>query len=249
MSKQLNNFRVKIFADGADKASILRLAQDPLIKGFTTNPTLMRKAGVTDYEWFAREVIEAIPDRPISFEVFSDDFKEMEEQAKVISSWGSNVYVKIPVMNTRGESAAALAGRLSQQGVKLNVTAMMTLGQVERVLPHLENGAPAVLSIFAGRVADTGCDPLPLMKDALSLMRPFPHLELLWASPREVLNAAQADDIGCHIITMTPDLLKKLSLFGQDLEEFSRQTVVMFSDDAHAAGYALNWTAQCQLVP
>ncbi len=248
MSKQMDQLRVKIFADGADKASILRLAQDPRIKGFTTNPTLMRKAGVTDYEWFARDVIEAIPDRPISFEVFSDEFPEMEEQAKLIASWGPNVYVKIPIMNTRGESAVPLVGRLSRQGVKVNVTAMMTLDQVERVLPRLETGAPAYLSIFAGRVADTGRDPLPLMKDALSLMRPFPHLELLWASPREVFNAAQADDIGCHIITMTPDLLKKLAIFGHNLEEFSRETVGMFHDDAQAAGYALNWTAQCQLA-
>ena len=240
MSNLIERLRVKIFADGADKISILRLAREPYIQGFTTNPTLMRKAGVIDYERFARGVIEAIPDRPISFEVLSDDFKEMEAQALLIASWGPNVYVKIPVMNTRGVSAAPLIGRLSHRGVKVNVTAVMTLDQVERVVPYLEDAAPAYLSIFAGRIADTGRDPLPLMKTALALIRPFPHLELLWASPREVFNASQANEIGCHIITMTPELLKKLSLFGHDLEEFSRQTVVMFNDDAQAAGYSLD---------
>lgn len=243
-----DGFRLKVFADGADKASILRLAKEPFIQGFTTNPTLMRKAGVTDFEWFARDIIEAIEGRPISLEVFSDDFDEMERQASLIASWGPNVFVKIPVMNTRGVSSAPLVGRLSSNGVNVNVTAMMTLEQVERVLPYLETGAPAFLSIFAGRVADTGRDPIPLMKNALALMRPFPHLELIWASPREVFNAAQAFEIGCHIITMTPDLIKKLSLFGQDLNEFSRQTVVMFNDDAQAAGYTLNWSKQCQLA-
>ena len=233
------SLRVKIFADGADKASILDLARNPLIQGFTTNPTLMRKAGVTNYESFCRDLLELIPDRPFSFEVFSDEFEEMERQALRISSWGANVYVKIPITNTRRQSSAALVGRLARQGVKVNVTAMMTLDQVDAVLPHLEDGPPSYLSIFAGRVADAGCDPLPLMCAALSRMRPHPQIELIWASPRELFNIVQADTLGCHIITVTHDLLKKLPTLGKDLEEFSLDTVKMFRDDAVAAGYTL----------
>jgi len=231
--------RVKIFADGADKASILELARNPAIQGFTTNPTLMRKAGVKDYEHFCRDLLESIPDRPFSFEVFSDEFDEMERQALRIASWGANVYVKIPVTNTRRQSSAELAGRLSRQGVKVNVTAMMTLDQVDKVLPYLQDGPPSYLSIFAGRVADAGCDPLPLMCSALERMRPHPQIELIWASPRELFNIVQADTLGCHIITVTHDLLKKLPTLGKDLSEFSLDTVKMFRDDAVAAGYTL----------
>ena len=231
--------RVKIFADGADKASILELARNPAIQGFTTNPTLMRKAGVKDYEHFCRDLLESIPDRPFSFEVFSDEFDEMERQALRIASWGANVYVKIPVTNTRRQSSAELAGRLSRQGVKVNVTAMMTLDQVDKVLPYLQDGPPSYLSIFAGRVADAGCDPLPLMCSALERMRPHPQIELIWASPRELLNIFHADAVGCQIITVTHDLLKKLSLVGKDLDEYSLDTVKMFRNDAVKAGFRL----------
>jgi transaldolase len=233
------SLRVKIFADGADKASILELARDPLIQGFTTNPTLMRKAGVKDYESFCRDLLQIIPDRPFSFEVFSDEFDKMERQALRIASWGENVYVKIPITNTRRHSSAELVGRLSRQGVKVNVTAMMTLDQVEAVLPYLEDGPPSYLSIFAGRVADAGSDPLPLMCAALDRMRAHPQIELIWASPRELFNIVQADTLGCHIITVTHDLLKKLPTLGKDLDEFSLDTVKMFRDDAVAAGYTL----------
>lgn len=231
--------RVKIFADGADKASIVELSRNPLIQGFTTNPTLMRKAGVKDYECFCRDLVATIPDRPFSFEVFSDEFDEMERQALRIAAWGENIYVKIPITNTRRESSAELIGRLSRQGVKVNVTAMMTLEQVDAVLPHLEDGPPSYLSIFAGRMADAGCDPLPIMCAALQKMRPHPQIELIWASPRELFNIVQADTLGCHIITVTHDILKKLSTIGKDLDEFSLDTVKMFRDDAVAAGYAL----------
>lgn len=231
--------RVKIFADGADKASILELARNPLIQGFTTNPTLMRKAGVKDYECFCRELATAIPDRPFSFEVFSDEFDEMERQALRIAEWGENIYVKIPITNTRRESSAPLIGRLSRRGVKVNVTAMMTLDQVDTVLPHLQDSPSAYLSIFAGRVADAGCDPLPLMCAALQRLRAHPQIELIWASPRELFNIVQADTLGCHIITVTHDILKKLPTLGKDLEEFSLDTVKMFHEDAVAAGYML----------
>lgn len=234
-----HSLRVKIFADGADKTSILELARNPLIQGFTTNPTLMRKAGVKDYEAFGRELIEAIPDRPFSFEVFSDEFDEMERQAIRIASWGANVYVKIPVTNTRGQSAAALVGRLTDRGVKVNVTAIMTLDQVDAVLPYLKSGAPSYISIFAGRVADSGCDPLPTLCAALGRIRACPQIELIWASPRELFNIVQADTLGCHIITVTHDILKKLPLLGRDLDDFSLDTVKMFRDDAVAAGYTL----------
>jgi transaldolase len=230
---------VKIFADGADLESILEVASLPVVKGFTTNPTLMRKASVSDYETFAKEVLAAIPDRPISFEVFSDDFDEMEAQAVRIASWGENVYVKIPVTDTNGTSSAPLLRRLSGDGVQVNVTALMTTAQVEEVVGCLAGGPPAYVSVFAGRIADAGTDPIPAMVESLEIMAPEPQLELIWASPREVLNIVQADAIGCHIITVTHDLLKKLPTLGKDLDEFSLDTVRMFHDDAAAAGYTL----------
>ena len=233
-------FRVKIFADGADRASILELADNPLIKGFTTNPTLMRKAGIADYESFGRALAREIPNRPFSFEVLSDDFDEMEQQALQIASWGDNVYVKIPITDTQGRSAAPLVNRLAQSGVKLNVTALMTTEQVDAVLPGLRNGPPSCISIFAGRIADAGVDPLPILCSALSRIRPFSQIELIWASPRELFNIVQAEAIGCHIITVTHDLLKKLPLIGRDLTEYSLDTVKMFVNDARAANFALD---------
>src|SRR3954469_5154848 len=217
--KLVDQLSVKIFADGADLPGMLALYRQPYVKGFTTNPTLMRKAGITDYRAFAKEVLRAIPDRPISFEVFSDEFAEMERQAREIASWGDNVYVKIPVTNTRGESAASLVRRLSHAGVKLNVTALLPLEQVAEITEALAGGAAACISVFAGRMADTGVDPVPVMIEALTIMRNAPNAELIWASPRELLNIFQADAIGCHIITVTHDILKKLSLVGHDLRE------------------------------
>ncbi|HTC90267.1 MAG TPA: transaldolase [Bryobacteraceae bacterium] len=233
------SLRVKIFADGADRASILELADNPWIRGFTTNPTLMRKAGITDYEAFGRSLARAIPDRPFSFEVLSDDFDQMEQQARQIATWGNNVYVKIPITDTRGRSAAPLVTRLAAQGVKMNVTALMTLEQVDNIVPALRQGPASCISIFAGRVADTGCDPLPILCGALERIRAYPQIELIWASPRELFNIVQADEIGCHIITVTHDLLKKLPLLGRDLTEYSLDTVKMFVDDARAANFAL----------
>lgn len=230
---------VKIFADGAEKASMLKLYADPRIQGFTTNPTLMRKAGITNYEAFARDILASIPDRPISFEVFADEFDEMERQAERIAAWGANVYVKIPVTNTRGEAAAALVKRLAARGVKQNVTAILTLDQVRTVVDALAGGPAANVSVFAGRIADTGVDPLPVMKEALRIMAPHPQLELIWASPRELLNIVQASEIGCHIITVTPDILNKLGLIGKDLAEYSLETVKMFRNDAVASGFGL----------
>jgi transaldolase len=230
---------VKIFADGADLDTIIDLADQPNIAGFTTNPTLMCKSGVTDYEGFARKLLERIPDRPVSFEVFADEHGEMLRQARLIASWGSNVYVKIPVTDTRGTSTAAVVRELSDSGVHLNVTALMTIPQVEVVTAALAGGSRAIISIFAGRVADTGRDPIPVMRQALEVMAPYPELELLWASPREVLNVRQADDIGVHIITVTHDLLSKLASFGRDLDAFSLETVRMFHNDAATAGYFL----------
>lgn len=235
----LGELRVKIYADGADLEGMRRMAANPLIRGFTTNPTLMRKAGVTDYEGFARDVLAAIPDRPISFEVFSDDFAEMERQALRIAAWGPNVYVKVPVTNTRGESAVPLLRRLAPTGVKLNVTALFTERQVEEVSEALEGAAPCNISVFAGRVADAGVDPVPVMRRALAIMAARPSQELIWASPREPFNIVQADAIGCHIITATHDILAKLPSLGKDLEGFSLETVKMFRDDAVAAGYTL----------
>jgi transaldolase len=234
------SLRVKIFSDCADLESISRLHANPLIKGFTTNPTLMRKAGVEGYERFARELLGLIRDRPISFEVFSDDFEEMEQQALQISSWGENVYVKIPVTNTSGEPSAAVVRALVSRGVKVNVTALMTPAQVGEVVEWLAGGPPGFVSVFAGRIADSGRDPVPLMSESVELIRPHPNLELIWASPRELLNLVQANEIGCHIITVTPDLLEKLPLLGKDLDEFSLDTVRMFYRDGQAAGYSLD---------
>lgn len=235
----LSNLTVKIFADGADKSGMLEMYNNPWIKGFTTNPTLMRKAGVDDYKVFAQDIVKAIPDRPISLEVFSDEFDDMERQTLEISSWGENINIKIPVMNTRRQTSYDLVRRLSQAGVKLNVTAMMTLEQVREVSAALADAPHAYVSVFAGRIADTGRDPVPLMAAAVELLRPYPQLELIWASPRELLNIFQADAIGCHVITVTNDVLKKLSLVGKDLDDFSLDTVKMFYDDAQKAGYKL----------
>jgi transaldolase len=237
--KPIDQLGVKIFADGADLAGMLELYRQPFVKGFTTNPTLMRKAGISDYRAFAASVLQAIPDRPISFEVFSDDFTEMERQAHEIASWGDTVYVKIPVTNTRREPATELIRRLSHSGVKVNVTALLSLAQVRTVADALAGGASSCVSVFAGRVADTGCDPVPLMADAVALLRAAPAAELIWASPRELLNIFQADAIGCHIITVTHDILKKLPLVGRSLDEYSLDTVKMFHRDAAQAGFVL----------
>ena len=234
-----DKLRIRLFADGADLKNIRELAANPKIQGFTTNPTLMRAAGVTDYRAFAFDVLKVVTGRPISFEVFADDFPTMEAQAGEIAKWGENVYVKIPVTNTKGESSCPLIARLAKAGVKLNVTAIMTLDQVGEVGQSLDPAVPAVVSVFAGRVADTGRDPVPHMAKALELLRDRPKAELLWASPRELLNIFQADAIGCHIITATPDVLKKLSLVGKDLEVYSRETVSMFCNDAKAAGFTI----------
>jgi transaldolase len=231
--------RVKIFADGADLPGMLEMYGKPYIKGFTTNPTLMRKAGISDYRAFAKQVLQAIPDRPISFEVFSDEFGEMERQAREIALWGANVYVKVPVTNTKREPAFDLIRRLSTDGIKLNVTALMTLAQVGAVARALDPATPACVSVFAGRIADTGVDPVPLMTEAVKRLGIVPKAELIWASPRELLNVFQADEIGCHIITVTNDILKKLSLVGRDLSEYSLDTVKMFFSDAAQAGFAI----------
>jgi transaldolase len=230
---------IKLFADGADKATMLELYRNPMIRGFTTNPTLMRKAGIADYEAFARDILTAITDRPISLEVFADDFEEMERQALRIAEWGDNVYVKIPVTNTERRSAVDLIRRLSHTGVKVNVTAILTLAQVREVVDALACGSPSNVSVFAGRIADTGRDPLPLMEAAMEMIRPHRDMELIWASPREVLNIFQADQIGCHIITATSDILKKLSLVGKDLSDYSLETVRMFYCDAQKSGFRL----------
>lgn len=239
MSGILDNLLVKIFGDGADLRTILDLYENPLISGFTTNPTLMRKAGIEDYEAFAKNLLAAVPDRPISLEVFTDDFDDMERQALKIASWGENVYVKIPVSNTRGEVSERLIRRLAEQGVQLNVTALMTLGQVRWVGEALQVSPSSYVSVFAGRVADTGRDPVPMMAAAVELLRPYPGLELIWASPRELLNVMQADAVGCHIITVTQDVFKKLALVDKDLDDYSLETVQMFRADAMAAGFDL----------
>jgi transaldolase len=231
--------KVKIFADGADKAGMLEMAAKPHIAGLTTNPTLMRKAGIGDYRAFAKDILSAIRDKPLSFEVFCDDFAEMERQANEIASWGKNVYVKIPVTNTAAEPAYALIRRLARAGVKQNVTALMSLEQVRAVHDALGDGPASYISVFAGRIADTGRDPLPMMAEAVRLMKPTSNQELIWASPRELLNIFQADQIGCHIITVTNDVLKKLDLVGKDLAGYSLETVQMFYNDANAAGYRL----------
>ncbi|HUP45462.1 MAG TPA: transaldolase [Thermoanaerobaculia bacterium] len=233
------HLRIDLYADGADVRDMAAARQGGLVRGFTTNPTLMRKCGVTDYESFAREALDAIGDLPISFEVFADEFGEMERQARRISEWGSSIFVKIPVTNTRGESAVPLIGRLSSAGVKLNVTAILTIDQVRAVTGALDPGVPAIVSVFAGRIADTGRDPVPLMKEARAIMSSRPKAQLLWASPRELLNVFQAEEAGCHIITVTPEILKKLSMVGKTLEELSLDTVKMFYNDAAAAGFKL----------
>ena len=235
-----SNLKVKIFGDGADKAAILELYKNPLIKGFTTNPTLMRKAGIKNYEAFAKDLLESVPDRPISFEVFADDYATMKSQAFKIASWGENVYVKIPVTNTHGARSYGLVHELSHDGVKVNVTALMTAGQVNQSCDALVGGAPAYISVFAGRIADTGWDPMPEMAAHVrNINTVSPNAELIWASPRELLNVFQADAIGCHVITATTDILKKLSLVGKDLTEYSLETVQMFYRDAQESGYTL----------
>ena len=235
----LDNLKVKLYADGADRDGMLEMYQEPYIQGFTTNPTLMKKAGISDYEAFAHDILQAIPDRPISFEVFADEFDEMERQALTIRTWGENVYVKIPVSNTRQEMSYGLVRRLSDAGVRLNITAILTLSQVQAVADAVEDGPESIVSVFAGRIADTGLDPVPLMSEALEILQAAPKAELLWASPREVLNIYQANSIGCHIITATNDLIRKLSLAGKDLAQYSLETVQMFYDDATRAGYQL----------
>jgi transaldolase len=235
----MESLTVKIFADGADRNGMLEMYAKPYIKGFTTNPTLMRKAGISDYKAFAQDILQDIKDRPISFEVFSDDFAEMKRQALEIATWGDNVNVKIPVTNTKGESSVKLIKELAQAKVKQNVTALMTLQQVKEVAAALADGASSYVSVFAGRIADTGRDPVPLMTEAVKILQDYPHLELIWASPRELLNIFQADNIGCHIITVTNDILKKLKTVGKDLHEFSLDTVKMFYNDAQSAGFNL----------
>jgi transaldolase len=235
----LMNLCIKIFADGAELPGMLALYRQPHIKGFTTNPTLMRKAGVTNYRAFAHDVLTAIPDRPISFEVFSDDFGEMERQAREIATWGKHVYVKVPVTNTSRKPAYDLIHRLSHAGVKVNVTAVMTVDQVRELAAVLEGGAPSNVSMFAGRIADTGRDPVPLVAEAVEILGAVPSVELIWASPRELLNIFQADAVGCHIVTVTSDILRKLSLIGKDLAAYSLETVKMFYEDAKAARYSL----------
>ena len=235
----LDDLRIKIFADGADFEHILELYKNPRVKGFTTNPSLMRKAGVTDYEGFARKVLTAVPDRPVSFEVFADDIPGMIEQGRLIASWGKNVNVKIPVTSTEAVFCGPVIKALSGAGIVVNVTALMTSQQVEQVAACLNPNVPAIISVFAGRIADTGRDPVPLMRECLKALRHYPKAQLLWASPRELLNIFQADEIGCHIITVTGDMLAKLSLVGKDLDEYSLETVKMFRRDAVAAGFAI----------
>jgi len=239
-SKALGELKVKLFADGADMAGIQEMYANPMIQGFTTNPTLMNKVGITDYEAFGRQVLAAVPDRPVSLEVFADDFDEMKAQASEIATWGDNVNIKIPVTNTKGEFSGPLIKTLSEAGVSLNLTAIMTLDQVRAVTENLSEDTPAIISVFAGRIADTGIDPIPFMSECLNIISARPKAELLWASPRELLNIFQADDIGCHIITATNDVLKKLSLVGKELSDYSLETVQMFYDDAVAAGYKIN---------
>jgi transaldolase len=231
--------KVKLFADGADLAGIREMAANPAIGGFTTNPTLMRKAGISDYKAFALDVLKVVPDRPVSFEVFADDFPTMERQAMEIASWGPKVNVKIPVTNTKGEFCGPLVKRLSEAGVQVNVTAVMTLDQVQRITDQLAPQTPAIVSVFAGRIADTGRDPVPVMAESVRILKARPKAELIWASPRELLNIFQADQVGCHIITATNDILKKLSLVGKDLDAYSLETVEMFCKDAQAAGFSI----------
>jgi transaldolase len=235
----LDQISTRIFADGADLDGILALAADPRIDGFTTNPTLMRKVGLTDYTRFARSLLERVTRQPISFEVFADDAEEMRRQAHIIAAWGENVYVKVPVTSTTGESMATLVRELAEDGVKVNVTALFTTAQVELIAAAVADGAPSCISVFAGRIADAGVDPIPIMARSVEILEQAPRAELIWASPREILNLVQADAVGCHIITITHDLLKKLDGLGKSLEQFSLETVRMFHDDALAAGFTL----------
>lgn len=233
------DLNVKLFADGANLDVIARMAENPRIQGFTTNPTLMRKANVRDYKGFARDVLAIVPDLPVSFEVFSDDFAEMERQALEIASWGRNVFVKVPVTNTEGAFCGPLIERLARAGVQVNVTAILTVIQVIRVVGCLESTVPAFVSVFAGRISDTGRDPIPIMSRSVAVLRGLPLAELIWASPREVLNVFQANEVGCHVITATADILAKLSLAGKDLDIYSLETVRMFRQDALDANYAI----------
>ena len=235
------DLKVKLFADGAEKQGMIEMYNSPLISGFTTNPTLMKKAGVTNYEAFAKDILAVIKDKPISFEVFSDDFSEMEKQALKIASWGSNVFVKIPVTNTKGHSSINIVEKLSCSGVKINVTAMMTVEQVINVLPYLSKGPGGYVSVFAGRIADAGVDPMPIMAEIVELLKNYKDIELIWASPRELYNVVQANEIGCHVITATNDILKKLPCLGKDLTEFSLDTVKMFFNDAKSAEFHINY--------
>ena len=235
----IDQLKVKLYADGADRDGMLEMYEQPYIQGFTTNPTLMKKVGISDYEAFAHDILRSIPDRPISFEVFADEFDEMERQALKIKTWGDNVFIKIPISNTRKEMSYDLIERLSEAGVRLNITAILTLDQVRNVAEAVKNGPESIVSVFAGRIADTGLDPVPIMGEALEILKVAPRAELLWASPREVLNIYQADAIGCHIITATNDIIRKLSLAGKDLAQYSLETVQMFYDDARKAGYSL----------
>jgi len=238
--KKVEDLKIKIFSDGADKKDMLEMNSKTFIKGLTTNPSLMKKAGIKDYETFAKDILSTIKEKPISFEVFSDDFDDMEKQAMEIASWAANVYVKIPITNTKKESSKELVQRLAKKKVKLNITAIMTLDQVKTVLSVLDNKVPSVISVFAGRIADTGKDPIPLMKECLKEMKINPKSELLWASPRELLNIIQADQIGCHIITVTKDIIKKLQFIDYDLKDYSLDTVKMFYKDAVDAGFKIN---------
>lgn len=235
----IEQLKIKLFCDGADFDSIISMYKVPYIQGFTTNPTLMRKVGITDYEAFGRKVLAAVPDRPVSLEVFADDLVNMEIQAGKIATWGSNVNIKIPVTNTKGEFTGPLLKTLSAKGVVLNITALMTVDQVKAVADCLDPNTPSIISVFAGRIADTGVDPVPIMSECLTALKGHPKAELLWASPRELLNVFQADEIGCHIITATPDVLAKLKLVGKDLTEYSLDTVKMFFTDASAAGFSI----------
>lgn len=239
MSKKFEDLKIKIFADGADKASISEFFQKPFIKGFTTNPTLIRKAGVTDYQIFAKELLNLIKDKPISFEVLSDEFPEMERQARLVASWGDNVYIKIPITNTKGESSFDLIKKLSEAGIKVNCTALLDLDQVKEIAPAFSKNTPGIISIFAGRIADTGRDPKPIMKEAKEYLNKFKNIELLWASSRELLNIFQAEEANCDIITVTPAILKKIERIDEDLKKFSLETVKMFYNDAQKASYQL----------
>ena len=239
MATSVEKMKIKIFADGADLTSMVEMASKPFISGLTTNPTLMKKAGITDYVKFAKNVLKEIQNKPVSFEVFSDDLEEMKYQGQKIASWGDNVYVKVPITNTMGESTNRIISNLTSNGVKVNVTAVMTCEQVKHVIEYLNPDVESVVSVFAGRIADTGIDPMPIMKQSLSILRDNKRAELIWASPRELFNVIQAESIGCQIITATSDILKKLELIGLDLTQYSLDTVKMFYNDAKASGYTI----------